>query len=76
MGGNGHEEEKVKKCPFGLECDECRLAMEMVNTTNGIPQKYLMCSIVANVTILSELNAKTVAPQQKINLPPGNLFRG
>ena len=71
MADNGHkEDERVKKCPFGLECDECRLAMEMMNTVNGVQAKYLMCSIVANITILSEINVKT--PGQKIS----NLYRG
>ena len=74
MNNNGHEEEKVKKCPSGLECDECRLSIEMMNMASGIPQKYSQCSIIAMVTILSEMNMKLQPPQQKIELP--NLFRG
>ena len=57
MDDNGHKEEK--KCPFGLECDKCRLSIEMANTVNGLQQKYLMCSFPAAVTILSEINTKT-----------------
>ena len=59
-----------KKCPWGLECDKCRLSIEMMNQVNG--QKFNMCSLVAMATMLSEINAKT--QQQKITIP--NLLRG
>ncbi len=71
MDNNGQEE---KKCPWGLECDKCRLSIEMAHVVNGLQQKYLMCSFPAAVTILSEINGKTQLPKQGIEIP--NLFRG
>ena len=67
---DGHKEEK--KCPWGLECDKCRLSIEMMN--HATQQKFNMCSLVATVTMLSEINIKTQPSQQKINIP--DLFRG
>jgi len=69
MPNNGSKEEK--KCPFMLKCDECMLSIEMINYATQ--QKFNMCSIVATATMLSEINMKTQAPQQKIDLP--HLFR-
>ena len=68
MSDNGEKEEK--KCPFMLECGECRLSVEMMNHANQ--QKFSMCSLVATATMLSEINQKTLQPQ--LNIP--NLYRG
>jgi len=70
MDDNGHQEEK--KCPWGLECDKCRVSIEM--GTIGTQRKFVMCSLPAMVTVLSEINIKTLPPQQKIQLP--NILRG
>ena len=70
MEDNGHKEEK--KCPFMIECAECRLSIEMMNYATQ--QKFSMCSIVATATMLSEINMKTQAPQPQLNIP--NLYRG
>ena len=70
MEGNGSKPEK--KCPFMIECAECRLSIEMMNYATQ--QKFFMCSLVATATMLSEINQKTQAPQQKLNIP--NLYRG
>ena len=67
--GNGHD--KVKKCPWGLECEECRLWTEMMRNQGGLQQKFGLCSLNAMVMILSEMNQKT---QQTVQIP--NLFRG
>ena len=69
---NGHKVEK--KCPWGLECDKCRLSIEMMRVESGLQQKFNQCAFVAMTNMLSEINLKTQAPQQKINF--SNLFRG
>ncbi len=72
MSDNG--EGKEKKCPFMLECDECRLSIEMMNYANQ--QKFSMCAIVTTATMLSEINMKTPMPQQPIQVKDLNLYRG
>lgn len=73
MGDNGQKEDK--KCPFGLECDKCRLFNEMTNGAGAGQRKFGLCSFNATVMILSEMNMKTQLPQQKIQIPP-NILRG
>ncbi len=79
-GSNDGMEVKVKICPFsGTYCikERCSLHMEMTRNTGGLQQKFTLCAVNAMVMMLSEINAKTQPPQQKmpkITLP--NLVRG
>lgn len=79
MANNEHKdtEERLKKCPLLNEyCikERCALWADMTRQAGGLQQKFGMCSFNAVVMILSEINAKTQPPQQKINIP--NLVRG
>ena len=73
--GNGHEEAKVKWCPFLNEyCigERCAIQTEVIKSFNGLQHKAILCGFNALGMILSEINAKTVPPQaQKISLPSG-----
>ena len=77
---NGHVEEIIKWCPLLKEwCskdvrERCAFNTEMARNTGGLQQKFGMCSFNAVVMILSEINIKTVPPQQEIQLP--GLYRG
>jgi hypothetical protein len=63
------EQGEGKKCPWGMECEKCRLSIEMMSSMNGLQKKYMMCSLTAMVTILSELNAKTQVKQETLSIP-------
>lgn len=74
---NGNEGEKVKKCPFlGDWClgEACAIRAKVVRNVGGLQQQASMCPVDAVLAILSEINAKTASPQQKIEIP--NLFKG
>jgi hypothetical protein len=75
---NGHEDEKqeVRHCPFLKECcieKKCALYIEMKRIVGGLHQTFGMCSFVATVQMMSEMNMKAQQPQQKIQIP--NLMR-
>ena len=78
MGDNGNEEEqKVKYCPIVKEyCikERCVLYSEMMRVVGGVQQKFNMCVFAALLLVVSEMNAKAQAPQQKIQLP--GILRG
>jgi len=77
MNGNHNEEEKVKYCQIVKDyCikERCNFYVEMVQHVAGMQKKMGMCWFNAILMVLSEMNAKTVMPQQKIPLP--NLYRG
>jgi len=79
VNGNGQkeDEEKRKYCPLIKEfciVERCAFYSEFIRDTGGLKQKFSMCSIMAIVMILSELNTKTQPPLQKIQLP--NLVKG
>ena len=77
--GDG-QKPKVKKCPILNEwCTEevkerCTFSAEMMQVVNGVPYRSNVCFKDAVVIMLSEINAKTQPPQQKIQLP--GLLRG
>lgn len=75
--GNGHNEDnqKVKDCPFGNECDKCSLYIDLTRNVGGVQQKFKACAFGAMVVILSEINQKMATNAQKIELPKG-LFKG
>ena len=81
MGNGSGGEVKLKMCPFWKEwCDkehqeECALHVEMIQNVGGLERKMTMCSFNAMIMMLSEINAKTQPPQQKLTLPP-NIGRG
>lgn len=69
---NNHESEEVRrKCPLlGAWCigGACALSIELMKAGGVMQQKVQACSIPAIVLILSEINLKTLLPQQKVNL--------
>ncbi len=74
---NVNNTEPVKEpkiCPIlNSPCIEgkCALSREFKQSTGGILKTFSMCAFNATNLILSELNQKTIAPQQKfINIPP------
>jgi len=70
-------EDRKKKCPFMADwCigDACALSVELVRNMGGLQQKFSICSFNALVQMISEVNAKTQPPQQKIQVP--HLLRG
>ncbi len=71
MSDNGDKEEKVKRCPFGLECDECLISAELIRDIGGTKQRFSLCSIRAMVNILGELNVKAdrILPKSGIHFP-------
>lgn len=82
--GSGDGTEVIKMCPFFKEwCDKehqntCALHAELTQSIGGLQRKMTLCVFNAMIMMLSEINMKTPAPQQKIqriNLPP-NLGRG
>lgn len=76
MSDNGHEEERVKECPFLMGyCikERCALFTGM-RQVGGLQGKFGMCSFNAMIMMLSEMNMKTPSPQQKIQIP--QLLRG
>lgn len=80
MGNNGgpKTEKRKKKCPFlNGWCigNECEMMSQLSKNEGGLLKTFSLCSVKALVVMISELNAKTQPPQQKIQLPP-NLFRG
>ena len=76
MSNNGHEEERVKKCPFSgnwCEKEECVLWSELQRNMGGLVSKVGMCSLLATNMLLSEMNMQLSQqhrqPLPKIQLP-------
>ena len=66
--GNG-EVKKTKKCPFlGEWCikEQCAIYTSMTKRMGGMQQTVGGCAYIAMITLLSEINAKTVEPQSNI----------
>ena len=79
MSDNGkvEEEQKVKHCPLINEyCikERCALYIVMRRMHAGLLQAFGMCAFNALVQMMSEMNAKTQPPQQKIQIP--KILRG
>lgn len=82
MSNNNNKEikgEVRKRCPFNSEwCgDWCPRFVTVFRTYMGQRQTSGMCVDVANNLMLSEINQKTMAPEQKqpkIQLPGGIQF--
>ena len=78
MGDNGPEiKVRTKRCPFlGEWCIEeaCALSCQLFTNVGGVRRAVSACAFNALVAMISELNAKTQAPQQKIQLP--HILRG
>lgn len=78
--GNGHNDEpiepKVKWCPFLNEyCIRERCALHTPTfrrTSAGTVTRMDLCAFNALNTMITEINAKTIASQPKITLP-GNI---
>ena len=77
---DNNESEIKRKCPFnGEECgDWCPRYVEVVRMVGAQRQRAGMCVDVANNLMLSEINQKTVLPQQtpKVQLPDLQFGRG
>lgn len=74
---NNGEGKLRKKCPLLNDwCigDACALSCELFRTVGGVRQGVSACSFNALVTMISEINAKTPLPQQKIQIP--HILRG
>ena len=79
MSDNGNKEAKtkVKYCSILKEyCigERCAQYLEMKRMAGGLQQTFGMCCFNAIAQILSEINLKAPAPQQKIEIP--KLMRG
>jgi hypothetical protein len=76
---NENGQNEVKQCPFLKDLcieDKCALYSELVHTAGaGIIKKVGICSFIAQVMILSEINIKQDAQRQKYQLPKG-LYKG
>ncbi len=71
-GNNKATEIVTKQCPFlNAPCikEKCAIYSELVQNRGGMAQKLGTCGVNAVVLILSEINQKTLIPQQKFQLP-------
>jgi hypothetical protein len=68
-----------KICPFlNSPCleEKCALSREFKQEAGGMMKKFWMCAFNATNLILSEMNQKTIAPQQPLINLPSRQFRG
>ncbi len=80
MNGNGQKDELLKWCPILKEwcskdvLERCAFGTEMHMPSPMGVQRMKICGVHALMTMISQINAKTQPPQQKIQLP--HLYRG